>query len=152
MKRTILTGVIAAAPLCGCGGVFGPAARPAPTVELAPPRQLQEPERPGNRWLGTQFEDIPTPAEFTLDYDASYVSTSARGPRVADLRYSGNTPLTDVLSYTQQSMTRLGWRLTSLAGVAIKRLRYIKGDEECQLLIRKGDRGESVLVVRLYPR
>ena len=152
MKRIILAGVMAAAALCGCKGMLGPEARPAPVLAMAQPPQLEEPERPGNRWLGTQFEDVPVPAELTLDYDASYVSTSAHGPRVADLRYSGNTALTDVLSYTQQSMTRLDWRLTSLAGVAIKRMRYVKGDEECQLLIREGDRGESVLVVRIYPR
>ncbi len=152
MKRTILAGVMAAAALCGCKGMLGPEARPAPVLAMAQPPQLEEPERPGNRWLGTQFEDLPVPAELKLDYEASYVSTSAHGPRVADLHYSGNTALTDVLSYTQQSMTRLDWRLTSLAGVAIKRLRYIKGDEECQLLIREGDQGESVLVVRIYPR
>ena len=130
MKRTILAGVMAAAPLCGCEGVLRPTARPAPILAMAQPPHLEVPERTGNRWLGTQFEDLPVPADLTLDYDASYVSTSAHGPRVADLRYSGNTALTDVLSYTQQSMTRLGWRLTSLAGVAIKRRRYIKGDEE----------------------
>ena len=92
MKRTILAGVMAAAALCGCEGVLGPEAGPAPVLAMAQSPQLEEPERPGYRWLGTQFEDLPVPAELTLDYDASYVSTSAHGPRVADLRYSGNTP------------------------------------------------------------
>ncbi len=151
MTRTSLLGLSAAVVLSGCGRVWGPAATPSPAVQMEE-SQLPPEARPGNRWLGTQFEDVPAPAEFALDYDASYVSTSAQGPRVADLRYTGDTALTDVLSYTQQSMSRLGWHLTSLAGVAIKRLRYVKGDEECQLLIRRGDQGESVLVVRLHPR
>lgn len=151
MKVPTLLGLFAVLVLSGCASLFGPAATRTPPLQIEQPQEPQE-ARPGNRWLGTQFEDVPVPTDFTLDYDASYVSISAQGPRVADLRYTGDTPLTDVLSYTQQSMSRLGWQLTSLAGVAIKRVRYVKGDEECQLLIRGGDQGESVLVVRLHPR
>lgn len=149
MKRTTILSLSAAIMLCGCESLLRPAPSP---VEIVQPQQSLEPDLPDSHWLGTQFDDVPIPPEFKLDYDSSYVSLSGQGPRVADLRYSGSTPLTDVLSYMQQSMARAGWQLTSLAGVAIKRLRYVKGNEESQLLIREGDSGESVIIVRLHPR
>ena len=78
MKVPTLLGLFAVLVLSGCGSLFGPAATRTPPLQI---EQAQEPQeaRPGNRWLGTQFEDIPAPTDFTLDYDASYVSISAQG-------------------------------------------------------------------------
>ena len=152
MKRTItiIIGLIATTLLPSCETQPPRAATPPPPVD---PAQAQATQQEAARWLGTQFEDVPIPPKFSLDYDASYVSTSSgQQSRVADLRYTGGTALTDILAYTQQSMARSGWQISSLSGVAIKRLRFVKGNEECQLLIRKGDSGESVLIIRIYPR
>ena len=111
-----------------------------------------QPPRP--LWRGTRFDDVPVPPALTLDYDASYINVAGQrgGARVADLRYTGRTAVTETLASMQQGMLRSGWTSTSLTGVAIKSLRFTKDDEECQLIIRKGEEGETVLVVRLHPR
>ena len=102
-----------------------------------------------------------TPRSSPLAQGRRGAESALTNPRTA---FSGHrTPLvavsrprTDSASSnsSRKALARSGsdWRLTSLAGVAIKRMRYIKGDEECQLLIREGDQAESVLVVRIYPR
>ncbi len=131
----------------GCSYVGTGEKRP----QLSPVEAATEAPRAG-RWLGTHFEDIPIPQEFTLDYGSSYLNVSERGPRVADLRYTGQAPLTDVLIHVERVMPRAGWRSTSLTGVAIKAMRYVKGDEECELLVHEGDGGGSVIMVRLHPR
>ncbi len=153
MSRVIIIGLIGAMLLSGCGRLLGqPAASSPPPLETAQGQQPRVPQLPSGRWLGTQFEDVPVPPDFTLDYDSSYVSVSEQGPRVSDLRYTGTTALTDVLRFVQQAMPQAGWQLASLAGVAIKSLRYYKEDEECQLVIHKGDEGGTVIMVRLHPR
>ncbi|MFV1981086.1 MAG: hypothetical protein ACC655_08035, partial [Rhodothermia bacterium] len=125
------------------------------TREAPPPLQYERAARlpqPGMRWMGGRFEDVPVPLEFTLDYEVSYMDVSARGPRVADLRYTGRSLLNDVLTQVQQVMSKAGWQSTSLTGTAIKTLRFVKGEEECVLIIHKGDDGGSVIMVRLHPR
>ncbi len=126
-----------------------------PPVGLAPEGRLEPsvPELPPVRWSGTQFEDVPVPAEFALDYDASYVNVSGqeRRVRVADLRYTGSPSPTETLGNVQGGMSRSGWNLVSLTGVSIKSLRFIKNEEECQIIIREGDAGDTVVVVRLQP-
>jgi hypothetical protein len=147
MNRKIIAALVAATLLLGGCGYF--AAR-----EEAPPptsQELAESQLHAKRWLGTQFADVPIAPDFTLDYGASYVNVSAQGPRVADLRYVGRTPLTDVLNYVQEAMSRAGWRSISLTGVAIKTMRYVKGEEECVFVIHK-ENGESIMMVRLHPR
>lgn len=131
----------------GCAMLGSGKKKPPPP----PPTALEAP-LPGNQWVGTRFEAIPIPQGFTLDYDASYLNVSENGPRVADLRYSGRTALTDVLTYVQRGMLDNGWRLTSLTGVAIKTLRYTKEDEECEIVVHKDDSGQSILMIRLHPR
>ena len=133
--------------LGGCGSLLAPQPPPPPQLGSEP-----EPPQPVGRWLGTHFEDLPVPAEFTLDYQASYVGTSASGPRVADLRYTGEFGVTKFLQFIQPAMLKAGWRLESLTGAAIKTLRFVKGVEECEMVIHSGDGANDVLMVRLYPR
>lgn len=142
----ILVGILVVAAGCGLAGFRKKEPPPvaAATVPQAPIA--------GTLWTGTRFEDIPIPQDFSLDYGASYLNVSENGPRVADLRYTGRTALTDVLAYVQRGMSENGWRATSLTGVAIKTLRYVKGDEECEVVIHRGDGAGSVIMIRLHPR
>ncbi len=118
--------------------------RPAPAPAPAPAPQ----------WQGTRFDDVPIPSSFTLDYDASYINISGSGrhPRVADIRYTGETPLSDALSNVQQGMLGSGWSLVSISGVDIKSLRFLKASEECQIIVRSDHDDTTVIIVRLYPR
>jgi len=145
--RTIACMTAATFLLGGCGIRMTPEPSPPPQFE-----RVAKSPRPAVRWMGTRFEDVPVPSEFTLAYEVSYMNVSARGPRVADLRYTGQSSLTDVLTHVQQAMLKAGWELTSLTGVAIKTLRYVKGEEECVVIIHKGDDGGSVIMIRLHPR
>ncbi len=156
MKQSIFIGLVAAILVSGCA-LFRRGAETSTTPVALGPDQRFESLVPGlsaPTWSATQFDDVPVPPEFTLDYDASYINVSGQGlrVRVADLRYTGEAPLTEALASVQQGMLRSGWRLTSLTGVAIKSLRFVKGEEECQVIVREGDGGETVLVVRLQPR
>ena len=153
MKGAVCIGVIAFVLLPGCGlsrqkRIAIPPVVPEERVDAAAQ------EIPAIQWRGTQFADVPIPPAFTLDYETSYLNVSGQGrrARVADLRYTADVPLTEALASVQQDMLRSGWSSVSLTGVAIKFLRFVKGKEECQLIIRKGDEGETVLVVRLHPR
>ncbi len=147
MKKTSTIGLLGAVLvlMTGCGFLDIWKKPPPPPVATQAPVV-------GSQWLGTRFEDIPIPQEFTLDYEASYLNVSEAGPRVADLRYTGKTSLTDVLSYVQRGMQEAGWRSTSLTGVAIKSMRYVKQDEECEVVIHKGGGNGSIIMVRLHPR
>lgn len=142
MKRTIIVSLLATTFfLGGCNSL---APRSVPAANVAVPQ-------PTYRWVGTQFEDIPIPPDFSMDYDASYLNVAKGGPRVADLRYRGRMPLTESLTYMQQGMEQAGWTMTSLTGVAIKTLRYVKNGEECVILLHKADDGSSILMVRIHP-
>ncbi len=154
VKRVIPIGLVVAMLLLGCGPFKRGNRISTPPVGAGKQMEPLAADLPAIQWRGTQFEDVPIPPDFTLDYDASYMNVSGEGwrARVADLRYTGEGLLTEALSNVQQGMHRSGWRLTSLTGVAIKSLRFIKGEEECQVIIREGDEGETVLVVRLHPR
>jgi hypothetical protein len=116
------------------------------------PETEAQPQLPSKRWLGSHLEDLPMPHDFALDYKASYLNVTGREARVADLRYTGPTPITEVLSFLQFSVPKAGWSSISLTGGAIKTLRYAKDNEECVLIVRKGDGGESVILVYLHPR
>lgn len=145
--RTIACLTAAAFLLGGCSyGVIREPPPPPPYGKVASSPQ------PTMRWLGTRFEDIPVPSEFTLDYEVSYMDVPARGPRVTDLRYTGEASLTDVLTELQQAMLKAGWQSISLTGAGIKTLRYVKGQEECVLIVHKGHRGGAVIMIRLHPR
>jgi len=143
MKRTLLVSLIATMFfLAGCS-TFAPVTPPATNVAPVPETY---------RWVGTQFEDIPIPPDFNMDYDASYLNVSEDGPRVADLRYRGRMPITESLTYIQQGMERSGWTMSSLTGVAIKTLRYAKGSEECVILLHKVKDGSTIIMVRIHPK
>ena len=154
MRMAFFVSWIAAVLLSGCAAPQG-GWMSLPPVGLAPEGRLEPsvPELPPVRWSGTQFGDVPVPEEFALDYDASYVNVSGqeRRVRVADLRYTGNPSPTEALSNVQGGMSRSGWNLVSLTGVSIKSLRFIKNEEECQIIIREGDAGDTVVVIRLHP-
>ncbi len=146
MKHTIIISlVVMTLFLYGCNSLTPKKAVPAAEAAAAPAPQ------PSYRWVGTQFEDVPIPPDFNMDYDASYLNVAARGPRVADLRYRGQMPLSESLTYMQQGMEQAGWTMTSLTGVAIKTLRYVKNGEECVILLHKGGDGSSILMVRIHP-
>lgn len=142
--------------LAAAAFLFGECAFPVETPPPPAPQLDTPPEasQSGARWMGTHFEDVPVPSEFTLDYEVSYVDASARGPRIADLRYTGNFEITKFLMFVQPAMTKAGWRLDSLTGAAIKTLRFVKGTEECVMVIHRGHDGRgpgSVLMARLHP-
>ncbi len=121
---------------------------PLPDVSMA----ATAPEQPGAPWRATRFEDISVPSEFDLDYDHSYVDISNGGRRrIADLRYTGSPSPAKALAEIQREMMRSGWSLESLSGVSIKSLRYSKAGEECDIIIRTADDGETVIVVRVQP-
>ncbi len=143
MKHTTIISLIATMLfLGGCSSVAPTSTSATADVAVAPPTY---------RWVGTQFEDIPIPPDFNMDYDASYLNVAEGGPRVADLRYRGRMPLTESLTYIQQGMERAGWTMSSLTGVAIKTLRYIKGSEECVILLHKAEGGNSIIMIRIHP-
>jgi len=142
----LLVGTLIVVTGCGLPGFRKKEAPPVAAV-VAPQAPIA-----GTLWTGTRFEDVPIPQDFSLDYAASYLNVSEKGPRVADLRYTGRTALTDVLAYVQRGMSETGWRATSLTGVAIKTLRYVKGEEECEVVIHREDGGGSVIMIRLHPR
>ena len=135
--------------LTGCT-VLEQSAQPAPLPAVSMPAPA--PEQPGAPWRATHFEDIMVPSEFDLDYDQSYIDISDGGRRrIADLRYTGSPSPTKALSGIQREMLRSGWSLESLSGVSIKSLRYSKAGEECDIIIRAADDGETVIVVRVQP-
>ncbi len=149
MKHTIIVSlVVMMLFLGGCNSLAPKKAAPVADEAAAAPAPAPQ---PSYRWVGTQFEDVPIPPDFNMDYDASYLNVAGGGPRVADLRYRGQMPLTESLTYMQQGMEQAGWTMTSLTGVAIKTLRYIKNGEECVILLHKGDDGSSILMVRIHP-
>lgn len=148
MKSSIRS-IFAVAFLVGCQN-FQPmmneaASAPPPAAAAA---------APAPQWQGTRFDDVPIPSSFTLDYDASYINISGSGrhPRVADIRYTGESPLSDALSNVQQGMLGSGWSLASISGVDIKSLRFLKAREECQIIVRSDHDDTTVIIVRLYPR
>jgi len=148
MKHTIIVSlVVMMLFLGGCNSLAPKKAAPVADEPAAAPA----PQPSSYRWVGTQFEDVPIPPDFNMDYDASYLNVAGGGPRVADLRYRGQMPLTESLTYMQQGMEQAGWTMTSLTGVAIKTLRYVKNGEECVILLHKGDDGSSILMVRIHP-
>ncbi len=142
MKRTIIVSLVTAMFFLGGCNMLAPKVTPAAKVAAPPPTY---------RWVGTQFEDIPIPPDFSMDYDASYLNVAVKGPRVADLRYRGQMSLTESLTYMQKGMEQAGWTMTSLTGVAIKTLHYVKNGEECVIMLHKADDGSSILMVRLHP-
>jgi len=123
---------------------------PAPLLEESAPAVLAPQVAP--KWLGSQFDDVPLPAELGLDYNVSYMNVSASSPRVADLRYTGQTSPIEVLTYMQRSMLASGWQATSVTGVSVKTLRFVKAGEECVLVIHMGKKNQTVLMVRIHPR
>jgi len=148
MKYTIIISLVSTMLfLNGCNSFVPKKAEPA----VAEAAAASAPQPSSYRWVGTQFEDVPIPPDFKMDYDASYLNVAGGGPRVADLRYRGQMPLSESLTYMQQGMEQAGWTMTSLTGVAIKTLRYVKNGEECVILLHKGDDGSSILMVRIHP-
>ena len=149
MTRWTLIGCLVGAALSLSACAIAPAA-PLPSSK-EPAAALSAP-RAAPKWLGSQFDDIPLPAELALDYDVSYMNVSAHAPRVADLRYTGKTSPIEVLTYMQRSMSGSGWEATSVTGVGVKTLRFVKDQEECVLVIHTGKGNQTVLMVRLHPR
>ncbi len=135
--------------LTGCT-LLEQSAQPAPLPDVSMPAAA--PVHPGAPWRATHFEDIAVPSEFDLDYDHSYINISDGGRRrVADLRYTGSPSPTKALAAMQREMARSGWSLESLSGVSIKSLRFSKASEECDIIVRVADDGETVIVVRVQP-
>ncbi len=89
---------------------------------------------PSADWIRGQFTDLPVPDGFTLVADESFVFVQG-SVRSADLNYTGDRTVSELIGFYQESMSTSGWRFLRMTGVRMKTLSYLKGDEICEIIM-----------------
>ena len=138
----------ALAPMAGlCGLMVGCAveAVQSPVAYVSPPgssdaasSRFSMMPAPSAQWISQQYTDVPIPKSFRLEPDESFVFMQGTQRR-ADLSYEGSLPAQDVMQFYQETMPAHGWQFLRMAGVRMKTLTYIKGDEMIEIIVERHD-------------
>lgn len=142
MKRLcVLRALICTAGLCGL--LTGCAAQPVqtPLAQLPPLTPSYRPSfsgslmpAPSAQWISQKYTDLPIPKDFRFLPDDSFVFIQG-SQRRADLNYEGTLPPRDLIQFYQEAMPTHGWQFRRMAGVRMKTLTYVKGNELVDIII-----------------
>lgn len=84
--------------------------------------------------VNLQFEDIPVPSGFKLDFDESFVFKNGI-TRVGITRYIGNTDLPSLTSFFKSQMPMYNWELVNSIEYKRTIINFAKEDQTCTLIL-----------------